>query len=138
MARPYPRILHPVKVVVEQIDRVTDADAEYDEDYREPIDTPLRQDAITLQGQAWWGKSERLTTNDLGPEEHFDGYVLFSKAYLDANGITLAKDDKITHIGGMEVNVFIVATRPRAHYPEYGYTQIRAYFEDRQPVANGG
>lgn len=127
----YPRLLHPVRVVVEQINKGATA---YDYDAREPIQQAARDTQLTLRGQVKYGSSTELRYDDAGPMENERGYVLFSQRELDAASVVLAVNDRITRIGVVDHDSYITRLEPMGHYPEFGgNTLLKAYFADRQP-----
>lgn len=128
---PYPRLLHPVSVEIEQIDRGA---TNYDEDAREPIQQAARKAVVTLPGQASYGSSSSLGHGSGGPQEGEGGYVLFRARDLEANSVTLQPDDRIIKVGNVDHDVYITRLQPAGHYPPYGHTLVKAFFSDRQPV----
>lgn len=129
--RPYPRLLHPVVVVLEQIDRAATV---YDEDTREPVQQAARKAAISLPGQASYGSSKEHSLKPYGPEEGESGYVTFLARDLETRSIVLSVGDRITAIGKVEHDAYIGRLQPMGHYPEFGNTLVRAYYQDRQPA----
>lgn len=131
MPRPYPRLLHPVPVLIEQID--TGATV-YDEDAREPVQQAARKVVVTVPGQASYGSAASLTPGAGGIREDEDGYVTFRQRDLDARSVALAVNDRFTSIGGVGHDAYVTRLQPMGHYPEFGNTLVRAYFADRQPA----
>ncbi len=134
---PVPNLLHPVPIIVEQIDH---ASTLWDEDARESVQQASRSTPVTLQGQVKWGAVEEVEMERQGVAEGADGYVLFRKIDLDALGITLAPNDRFTAIAHVETDVYILKLQPMGHYTDQGgHTLVRAWFEDRTPakVAHG-
>lgn len=129
--RPYPRLLHPVSVVLEQIDRAATL---YDEDTRAPLQQAARRASITIPGQASYGSSKDHMARAFGPLEQESGYVTFLQRDLEAHSITLGIGDRITAIGNTTQNAYITRLQPMGHYPEFGNTLVRAYYQDRQPA----
>ncbi len=76
-----PRIVHPVVVVVEQIDPASQV---LDSVFNQPIGTPTKL-TRTLRGQVKTGRSQSLQMNPGGAETtaNSDGHVVFEKRALD-------------------------------------------------------
>lgn len=133
---PTPRLLHPVPVIIQQLDK---ANTLMDDDFREPIQHSARQANVTLQGQhreRRHGEME-IKTRD-GLTISVDGYVLFRYVDLAAAGITLAENDRFVKIGNKTKDVYIVAFQDEGHYPSAGgATLVKAYYKDRQPIKQG-
>lgn len=129
--RLYPRLLHPVVVVVEQIDK---ASTVYDEDTREPVYQASRHAAVSLPGQASYGSSKERSYAAYGPSEDESGYITFLMRDLTAQSVRLCIGDRISKIGNVDHDAYINKLQPMGHYPEFGATLMRAYFQDRQPV----
>lgn len=130
MARPYPRLLHPVPVQLEQIDRGATV---YDTDAREPVQQAARKTVVTIPGQASYGSRADLKFSAGGPQEGEDGFITFRKLDLDARSITLHVNDRIVKVGAVVHDAYITRIQPMGHYPEFNSTLVRAYFSDRQP-----
>lgn len=130
MVMRYPRLIHPVDVVIEQID---DADTAWDEDAREPVFQAARSAAVTLKGQASYGSSKDLSFEQAGRRENESGYVLFRTRDLEAASVTLRPNDRITKIGDVDHDAYITRLEPKGHYPGYNSTLVKAHFADRAP-----
>lgn len=131
MGRPYPRLIHPVRVTIEQTNPTSTV---WDNDAREAVQQVARKAAVTLQGQASYGSSKDMSPGATGIREGEDGYVLFRQSDLAARSISLQVNDRITQIGGTLHDAYITRLQPMGHYPEFGSTIVRAYFSDRQPA----
>lgn len=126
-----PRLLHPINITIEQTD---EANTVYDEDTREPVQQSTRRVTAVIQGQVQWGFSNNYTSQPQGAQETSDGYVLFRYRDLEAQGITLKREDRISKMGHLDVDVYISKLMPMGHYGDQnGATMVRAYFQDRQP-----
>jgi hypothetical protein len=131
MAFAYPRLLHPVPVIVEQ---VSIPETAYDLDAREPVQQAARLASVTIPGQAKYGSSKELSYESSGPQAGERGYVLFRQRDLDSRGIVLAVNDRITKVGRTDHDSYITRLEPTGHYAEFGgNTLVKAYFADRQP-----
>jgi len=132
-----PFLLHPVPITVERLDT---ASTLYDEDAREAVQQASRATEVTIPGQVKWGSVDKVEMERQGVAEGADGYVLFRKVDLDAASIELAPNDRITRIGHVETDVYVLKLQPMGHYTDQvGHTLVRAWFEDRTPakVAHG-
>lgn len=132
---PIPNLSHPVPIIIRQLDKATTL---YDDDYREPIQQSRRLAAVTIPGQVSWGNDKRLVETRGGVELTSTGYVVFRYVDLNGMGITLQLDDRITSMGGVTCDLYIVSFRPMGHYPDVGGpTLLKALFDDRQPMRQG-
>jgi hypothetical protein len=126
-----PNLIHPVDCIVQRIDKATTF---YDHDAREPVQHAARSTSVTLPGQVSWmaGLGQRM--REIGQSIEADGYVLFRRADLVAAGFELAVNDRITQMGNVTKEVYIIRLDPSGHYPDQGgYTLMRAWFRDRLP-----
>lgn len=131
---PMPNLIHPVPIEIEKIDS---GETIMDEDYREPVQQSRRAAKITVNGQVKWGMEKGLSAASGGPEEHYDGYVLFRYTDLTAASVLIERNDRFTSIDGIETDVYVIRLKPMGHYPGLGATLVRAYFLDRQPTRQG-
>jgi hypothetical protein len=129
---PLPNLIHPVPVVIRQIDKANTA---YDEEYREPIQRVARRNNTTLPGQVKWANDKRVQYTRGGNRYDADGYVLFRYVDLASVGITLNINDRFMEIGGLAVDVYIKHFQPQGHYPDAGGpTLVKAFFGDKDPA----
>lgn len=138
-----PHLLHPVPITIESIDQTRQEDnggdgSWFDDDFREPVQQVEYSTAAIVMGQVKWGDSLRLGVSRSGPEAEAEGYVLFRYVDLEAKGITLHKNDRLTKIGKLATDVYIISLRPEGHYTDQGgATLVKAFFKDRQPSRQG-
>jgi hypothetical protein len=126
---PIAHLLHPVPIVLEQIDR---PDTIYDEDAREAVQVVSRKIAVTVPGQVKWNSDMSLNPGREGASEDASGYVLFSLPGLAALSISLSRGDRILSIGGRACEVYVERTEPCGHYPDAGGpTLLKAHFGTR-------
>lgn len=140
---PTPNLIHPVPVLIEQIDK-RDQEASggdgtwFDDDFREPIQHSANAAAVTCPGQVKWGMDSELRATLSGALAESDGYVLFRYIDLDTRAIALQQNDRFTKLGTLDVDVYIVGFRPEGHYEDAGGpTLVKAFFKDRQPSRQG-
>jgi hypothetical protein len=131
MGRPYPRLIHPVPVQIEQIDHGATV---YDDDAREPVQQAARKAVVTLPGQASYGSRADLRYSAGGPQEGEDGFITFRMLDLQARSVTLQVNDRILKVGAVNHDAYITRIQPMGHYPEFNSSLVRAYFADRQPA----
>ena len=128
---PLPNLIHPVDIVIEQIDKT---ETMYDEYAREPIQIVDREAQLTLPGQVKWESQFGLEHEKSGARETSRGYVLFRKTDLDAQTITLQLNDRIVKMGHVETDVYINRLEWMGHYQDQdGPSLQKAYFVDRRP-----
>lgn len=127
-----PRLLHPVNITLQTMDI---SNTIYDENHREPIPQTVRNgDEIVLGQASIYGREMEV---DIGGKIiKATGYVLFRYIDLASKSITLKTDDRITKIGNLTCVYYIVGLTPIGHYPEFGATMVKAFFNDRHPSKN--
>lgn len=109
-----PRLIHPVTVVVEQIDPAAQV---LDATFREPIGAPTKI-TRTLRGQVNTRRSQAMAPTPAGndPAANSDGHVVFEVAALAAQGVTLRQGDVIVSEGGYSVRHRITRLEPHGTY----------------------
>ena len=137
---PDPRLIHPISVQIEQIDK---ADTVYRGRAKEPVRQAARTTTVTLDGQIAWNFHGDPKAEAAGIRTTEDGYVCFLLKDILAAGITLKRGDKFTQFGSgvhaVSVNLYVTYVDPHGHYPgQDGPTLMFAYFEDRQPTRSAG
>lgn len=129
--RPYPNLIHPVPIQVQQIDKPSTF---WDSNAREPVQQAARKTTITLYGQVDYQSSRDRKYTTYGYQDDEVGYVLFRQLDLDSSNITIQIGDRITKIGYIEHDAYITRLQPTGHYPEFGNTLLKCYFSDKQPT----
>lgn len=128
---PLPRLIHPVDIVVEQIDR---SQTYYDDEAREPVQQIERSAQVTLPGQVKWEEQFGLEQKKSGVRETSRGYVLFRKADLDGQSVVLQLNDRIVKMGHVETDVYLDSLEWLGHYQDQsGPSLQKAFFTDRRP-----
>jgi hypothetical protein len=109
-----PRLIHPVIVVVEQIDPASQT---VDAVFRQPIGTPVKI-TRTLRGQVKTARAQSLqpTAGGNSPVANSDGHVTFAAGDLTRAGVTLNPGDVIVSEGGVAVRHRITRTEPHGTY----------------------
>jgi hypothetical protein len=126
-----PRLIHPIPIELETLSKSTTI---YDEDAREPVQAAARTATKTVVGQVKWAQEYALDMAKGGPQEGSLGYILFRYVDLQAQGIELKQNDRITKIGHLETDVYVKSLEPVGHYPDQvGASMVKAHFMDRQP-----
>lgn len=132
---PLPRLLHPIQVTVQQIDR--DATI-YDEETREPVQKVQRKIDTTLSAQVSWGRTKDLNASAGGVREEADGYVVFRYVDLAAKQITLQLNDRLIKMGHVVTDVYLIKLQPFGHYGDQnGPALIKAFFASRESSRQG-
>lgn len=106
-----PRLIHPVTVIVEQIDAAAQT---VDSVFREPVGAAPKR-TLTLRGQVVTRRSQSLQPSAGGDNgtSNSDGRVVFETAELAAAGVSLHPGDVIVSEGGLAVRHRI--TRVEGH-----------------------
>lgn len=136
---PQPRLLHPVLCTIEQIDH--NATILNDPLLKQPIGRVGRASSVQIYGQIADGNSKKVSMQEAGRTELYDGYVLFRTLDLQAANVTLQIGDRITEIGeGVNVrvqNLYIISLKYEGHYPSAtGATLVKAFYQDRKSARN--
>lgn len=144
---PVPNLIHPVPVLIEQIDKrdqeTSSGDGTwFDDDFREPVQQVTHGTPglppISCPGQVKWGMDEELRATLSGALAESDGYVLFRYVDLEARSLALQQNDRFTKLGTLDSDVYIVGFRPEGHYEDVGGpTLVKAFFKSRQPSRQG-
>lgn len=102
------RLIEKSPIVIEQRDLDSTV---MDDLVREPIIQVERvSPVINLQAQVSWRRTERTEFTrggQGGPSQGGEGYLVFLKAKIVKQGVTLAQGDKITSIAGEPVNLYL-------------------------------
>lgn len=111
-----PRLIHPVKVKICNVDKV---ETLYDEDFGEPISSDgvsggdvIFGDPIDMLAQVRYFKRETIEEIAAGFQNIGDGYLIVYKE--DFTKISV--NAKITEIDGEVVDYYVIDTPPLAHY----------------------
>lgn len=130
-----PTLHHPVPIVVTSTDH---ASTIYDANAREEIQIVGYDAGITIAAQmeyrefASHGEVSQMDRAGLMSNEA--GYALVRAVDLATVGWTPKMHDRITSIAGVAADVYITRIKPAGHYPAYGPTLFKLYFEDRKPA----
>lgn len=125
-----PNLIHPINITIEQW---SEGETIYDDDFREPVQQAARVETKVVKGQPNWDLQEASSTKG-GVEQDASGYVLFRYIDLNAQGITLKRQDRFIKMGHLDTDVYIIALKPIGHYPDQnGASLVKAYFTDRAP-----
>ena len=126
-----PNLIHPINITIEQW---SEPETIYDDDFREPIQQAARAETKVVKGQPNWDLQSSANTTKGGIESEAAGYVLFRYIDLNAAGVTLKQQDRITKMGHIDTDVYIIGLRPTGHYPDQdGAALVKAFFTDRAP-----
>lgn len=135
-----PSLIHGVDVDILLLNRTPLADGGktiYDDDFREPVQQASHETKITVKGQPKWGTREELGASEIGAEATAAGYVLFRFIDLESHlsgPVVLKQNDRLTKIGKLATDVYIVSFRPEGHFDALGgATLLKAFFADRFP-----
>lgn len=129
------RLIHPVAVVVEQLDaentdfdEVTGEPAQQVDEFGTDVAVATKV-AISMPGQIAWQEKYAYNAGQGGQVLKSSGYVLFERGTLEEMGVTLALNDRITSVDEDAVDLVIVGLTTTGHYRHW--TLMRATFLDR-------
>jgi len=128
---PIPNLIHPVPI---RVQRENKSSTFVDDDFREPVQQAARLTEFTVGGQVLWGRASSVKPGRGGPQEEYDGYVLFRYVDLETLGQEIKRGDRFALIGKIQTDVYVIYLQPCAHYgDQLGATMVKAYFKDRTP-----
>lgn len=126
-----PRLIHPVKITIEPWAM---SETIYDDDFREPISQAKRSASKEINGQPRWTTKDSVSYNSGGAVLQSTGFVLFRYVDLNSKNYTPKRQDRITSIGHMSVELYVVSSIPCAHYTDQnGAAFLKVYFSDMNP-----
>ncbi len=141
-----PNLLNPVVSTIDRIDRT---ETQWDSIMRENINIIRRRPSFDIDAQIVYRKvfvKGSLDAPDMdgqmgeglgGAVLNSDGYILLRVKDLELKSLTMndiERGDKITKIGQLDTNYYVVGKRPAAQYSDQGgFTLIAVFFEDRNP-----
>lgn len=141
-----PNLLNPVTITIDRIDRT---ETQWDPILRENLNIIRRRPSFDIDAQIVYRKvfvKGSLDASELdgqmgeglgGAVPNSDGYVLLRVYDLGLKGLTMPdieRGDRITKLGQLTVEYFVVGKRPAAQYTDQGgFTLIAVFFEDRNP-----
>jgi hypothetical protein len=122
-----PRLIHPVDVLVDQVDIATTT---IDTDFREPVNPggATFRPSVRLRAQNTWGAKDEFRRSMGGDEFQADGHLTFLRADLDAAGVQLHKGDRISAAADQTYRYRVVAVEPAGHYNGRPYL-VKAMFK---------
>jgi len=113
---PYPRRYNPVPVIMRILD-LTEPDV--DPDFEEPIGGLEKTfTELALEAQVAYKKKDEANPNWAGDVPDADGRLVFTKEYLESQGLTLTSfkiGDRIASIGGVAADFRVEEVRPQGH-----------------------
>ena len=152
-----PKLIHPVNVVIEQLDRTNTV---FDTSAREPVRQVTRKGSMartgnqtTIKAQVSFyfagGRLNYAMYGRRGVDEKTDGYIaiLFTElikkglATKDADGVvthSLLRGDRVVRFGNRAVDLYITSFEDFAFYPGMNQTILQASFQDRHPTHQKG
>lgn len=157
MLRRTPRLIHPVFIVLEILDRDSTF---YDTSAREPVRQAVRKGSqphtgtrvkIRCQISFYFagGRLDYISYDRRGIKEGTDGYVAFrikdlinkGLAERDEDGIvsfSFGRGDRIVQLGNRVVDLYLTSFEDFAFYPGSSQTMLQVSFQDRAPSAQRG
>jgi len=130
-----PRLIHPVAVKIEQINK---AETVMDDDTREPVQKVTRNTVVTVVGQPNWSQDLGMEADLAGIVVRSTGYILFRKVDLDAASVTIQLDDRFIQMGHVLTDVYVHKIEWCGHYPDQdGPSLLKAHFRDMEPSRQG-
>jgi len=123
---PYPRLLHPLKIEVQQISQKV----EYDDVGKFPKRHVYRQKFVFL-GQVNYRSIAEPEWLGIGATDVVEGWVTVLTNKL--NGYKPRRGDKFVKFGNQNVDLYLTNIEYLGQYRQ-GFTLMRLYFKDRKPA----
>lgn len=122
-----PRLIHPVRVILEQIDKSATA---FNENAREPI-RAVKRKRLELYAQIKWDTMDEPEARRAGMGLNNSGYFLVQLEDTVEKGIDINRGDKVVQIGSMVFeDLFVTGFQPMGHYQQ-GATLLKVVFKSR-------
>jgi len=138
-----PVLQNPTKVTITRIDRTG---TKWNNRLRENVNLIRQEASFTLDCQVVY---KRIMTDGAQDKIDFagaqnvgiggvsfesDGYIIVRYADLLTVGKVIGRGDKITKLGQIDVEYYVVGLRPTAHYTDQaGFTLLQIFFLERSP-----
>lgn len=132
-----PELIEPINVLLQQIDKTKTTFSTGVAGRREIQNYVARSASMTVQAQVAFGDTDqRPNYSQFGVDEQAKGYLVVRFKDMADAGFTLKRGDKITKLGNLDVNYFLLHGNgdPAAHFSSLGFTLIRLFFSDREPT----
>lgn len=134
-----PELIEPIPVLFQQIDKTATTFSTGVSGRREIQNYVARTATVSVPAQVVFGDTtNRPEFSQLGVDENARGYVVVRYKDMTDLGITLKRGDKITKLGQLDVNYFLLHGNgdPAAHFSAIGgFTLLRLQFSDKEPPA---
>ncbi len=136
-----PELIESIPIEIEQIDKDATAFSGGVDGRHETYGNVQRKVKFEIPAQVVFGNTEQITkfNSMLGPKEQARGYLVLRFIDLENLGKKLKRGDKITKIGNLDGEYFLLHTTgdPAAHFDSIGgFTLFRMFFGDRNPVGS--
>ena len=135
-----PELIDPIKITIEQIDKINTPFTGGVAGRREPVGSVVRKTAFKIDAQIVFTDREQLANRtQLGTDEQAKGYFVLRFKDLNALGKVLKRGDKIIKMGQLDKEFYILndGGDPAAHFSfNNEFTLIRMFFADRKPVGD--
>ena len=135
-----PRLIKPITVCIEQIDKTKTPYSGGPRGTRDVRNNVIRKTKVTLKAQVVFGdRDQKARYVQLGKGEEIKGYLLFLTKDLKKKNIDLEFGDKITKMGKTDVELFISHSTGdlTAQFSDTNdFEVVRMFFHDRE--AKGG
>lgn len=136
-----PVLQNPVKVTISKIDK---SSTKFDVRGRENRNVIKRSSSFDIPCQIVFKEMDnpeyesKMSVSDrgmkTGPVEKSSGYIVVRYHDLDAQNFSIERGDKVTKLGQLDVEYYILGFRPAGHYSDQdGFTLLKVFFQDRNP-----
>ena len=129
-----PRLIHPVRVILDQIDKGSTA---FNENAREPV-REVKRKRLEIQAQIKWDSMDDPEARRAGIGLNQSGYFLVQLEDVVEQGIEFHRGDKVVQIGPMVFeDLFVTGFQPMGHYQQ-GATLLKVMFRNRDEQRQTG
>lgn len=133
-----PELIEPITVLFQQIDKTKTTYSTGVSGRRETQNYVARTAVMSIQAQVAFGDTDQKPGySALGVDEQAKGHLTVRYKDMADSGFTLKRGDKITKLGNLDVNYFLLHGNgdPAAHFSAIGgFTLLRLFFSDREPT----
>lgn len=128
-------LIEPIEVHIEQVDKTKTPYSDGITGRREIVNYVQRNQEIIIDAQVAFGDTDQKPNyTPMGVDEQAKGYMVLLYKDLTDKGVTLKRGDKITKIGQLDVEYYLLHGNgdPAAHVGGQ-FKLVRLTFADRVP-----
>lgn len=133
-------LIEPIELIIQPLDKTTTPASTGLSGRREFMGNRQRKPDVTIDAQIAFGNVSMRTefNSQLGPDEQAKGYCVLRYADMAAKNFQFKRGDKIIKLGQLDVEYYVMHSLgdSAAHFTASGFTLVRMFFADRNPVGS--